>query len=454
MVALKSQVRSASMIPELDKDWLGHGVDGEALYRVIADLFPLCRSITGAGTRSTLDYLSVIAPLDLVSVPSGTGVFDWIVPDEWHINDAYIKDEHGERIIDFSVSNLHVVNYSVGFEGRLRLDELRPHLYTLPDLPDAIPYVTSYYERKWGFCLTHRQYLALTDQWYHVRIDAGHRPGALLYGECVVPGLTDEEVLISTYVCHPSMANDNLSGPSVAAYLAKALKKRERPLRYTYRFVFIPETIGALAYLSSNLERLQNKIVAGYVLTCLGDPGAFSYLCSRRGDALIDRLTQHVLGHATNGFALYDFLERGSDERQYCAPRVDLPVGSLMRSKYYEFKEYHTSLDDLGFVKPDALKESFDLYLLCFYALEHNRVYRSSTIGEPQLGRRGLYPNTGLKKDHAAAMKMLSSHLIAYCDGEHDLLWIADKLRVPIWELVPLVQQLEALGVISADALE
>ena len=411
---------------------------GKKLYSLMCDLFPICRSITGNGVRETLEIIKEYIPLKVYEIPSGTKVFDWVIPDEWNIREAYVENSKGERIIDFMESNLHVVNYSIPYEGALNLDELKEHLHTLPDQSDLIPYVTSYYNKDWGFCLSHNDFLKLDNDIYSVKIDSTLKPGHLTYAELIIPGESDEEILLSTYICHPSMANNELSGPVVATFLAKELSNRE--LHYTYRFVFVPETIGSIAYLSKNLDHIKNNVVAGYVLTCVGDPGSFSYLCTRKENTLSDRVALHVLNNSAEEYKVYSFLDRGSDERQYNAPGIDLPIGSLMRTKYGSYPEYHTSGDNLDFVTSEALQGSLDMYLRCINVLENNRTYKTTTLGEPQLGKRGLYSNLSFKGSAESARKM--KDLLAYCDGENDLVCIADKIDCPVWDLVPIAEKL------------
>ena len=407
---------------------------------LITKLFPICRSITGEGVRETLRIIGNEIPLTVYEVPSGTDIFDWKIPDEWNINDAYVKNDKGERVIDFRSSNLHVVGYSIPFEGKLSLDELKNHLHTLPDQPDLIPYVTSYYEKRWGFCLSHNEYIKLEDGVYEVKIDATLEPGSLTYADLVIEGESDKEVLISTYICHPSMANNELSGPVVATYLANHLIGLENKPYYTYRFIYVPETIGAITYINKNLEHLMKKILAGYVVTCVGDPGPFSYLKTRQENTLVDRVTLHVLKHCGQEYKVYPFIYRQSDERQYNAPGVELPVGSLMRTKYASYPEYHTSADDLNFVTTEALNGSMEMYIHCTEVLECNRKYKTTVLCEPNLGKRGLYPTLSLKG--SSANVKLMKDLIAYSDGRNDLLWVADKIGCSIWKLSPIVETL------------
>jgi aminopeptidase-like protein len=410
------------------------------MYKLIKRLFPICRSITGNGVRKTLSIIQEEIPIDQKEIASGTKVFDWTVPGEWNIKDAYVKDEKGNRIIDFKKSDLHIVGYSIPFRGKLSLKELKEHLYTLPEQPELIPYITSYYKKIWGFCLAHNVYKKLKKGIYEVNIDSTLQPGSLTYGELIIKGKTDEEILISTYICHPSLANNELSGPVISTYLAKYLLNRNEKARYTYRIIFIPETIGSISYLSLHKDHLKKNVVGGYVVTCIGDPGPFSYLQTRQENTLIDRVTIHALKNSDKEYKIYNFLERGSDERQYNSPGIDLPIGSLMRTKYGRYSEYHTSADNLDFITPKALFESLEMYKLCINILEKNYKYITTIPCEPQLGKRGLYPTLSTKTSGKSVRNMMN--LLAYCDGKNDLLWIAEKIDRPIWSLFLIVEQL------------
>ena len=417
---------------------------GAEMYRWASDLFPICRSITGAGVRTTLDYLRDLLPeMTVHAVPSGTQAFDWTVPDEWNIEDAWLEHEDGERICSFADSNLHVMSYSVPVDRWLTLEELQPHLYSFERMPDVIPYVTSYYARNWGFCLPHAKRVALKPGRYRAVIRSQLEPGELNYGELILPGRESGEVLLSTYVCHPSLANNELSGPVVTAALARWLAGRAR--RYTYRIVFAPETIGAIVYLSRNLEQMKERTVAGYVVTCVGDDRTYSYLPSRLGGTLADRVAQHVLTHHAGSFDRYTFLQRGSDERQYCFPGIDLPVCLVMRSKFAAYPEYHTSADDLSVISPAGLQGGFDALRKCIEVIEANRTWRVTTLCEPQLGRRGLYPNA-VPKGGARPMNMM--HLVHYADGNHDLLEIAERTGQFALDLANCVPPLAETGLL------
>ena len=412
----------------------------QQMYKLVKRLFPICRSITGNGVRKTLNIIQEKIPITQKEIASGTKVFDWTVPDEWNIKDAYVKDEKGNRIIDFKKSNLHIVGYSIPFRGKLSLKELKEHLYTLPEQPEVIPYITSYYKRRWGFCLTHNFYKKLKKGIYEVNIDSTLQPGSLTYGELIIKGKTDEEILISTYICHPSLANNELSGPVISTYLAKYLLNRKEKPRYTYRIIFIPETIGSISYLSLHKDHLKKNVIGGYVVTCIGDPGPFSYLQTRQENTLIDRVTIHALKNSEKEYKIYNFLERGSDERQYNSPGVDLPIGSLMRAKYGRYPEYHTSADNLDFITSKALFESLEMYKLCINILEKNFKYVTTIPCEPQLGKRGLYPTLSTKTSGKSVRDMMN--LLAYCDGKNELLYIAEKINRPIRSLFPIVEQL------------
>ncbi|MBL6935344.1 MAG: DUF4910 domain-containing protein [Alphaproteobacteria bacterium] len=417
------------------------------MYGWAQDLFPLCRSLTGEGVRQTLSYFCDLLPeMKILEVPSGTKVFDWTVPDEWNIEEAYLLDEDENRIVDFSDHNLHVVGYSEPVDTWLTLEELQDHLYSLPKLPDAIPYVTSYYKRHWGFCLPHNQRQALKPGKYRAVIKSTLQPGVLNYGELILPGRETSEVLLSTYICHPSMANNELSGPVMTAALALWLASQPER-RHTYRIVFLPETIGSIAYMSEHLETMKSNVIAGYVVTCVGDDRAYSFLPSRNGNTLADRVTRHVLARHCPDCVEYSFLDRGSDERQYCSPGIDLPVVSVMRSKYNTYPEYHTSLDDLSLISPQGLEGAFEALQQCLRVLEANKVWRCTVPCEPNLAKRGLYPTLSSGDIDAQVRKTLN--FLAYADGGNDLLAIAEKIGADVFECEALSQVLQEAGVIE-----
>ncbi len=420
---------------------------GERMHGWAADLFPICRSITGNGVRATLSYLQRIVPsMTLHEVPSGTVAFDWTVPDEWNISAAYIEDESGRRVVDFANNNLHVVGYSVPVDQWMTLAELQPHLHSLPDQPYGIPYITSYYVRRWGFCLAHAERELLAEGRYRVVIDSTLEPGSLTYGEVILPGREESEILLSTYVCHPSMANNELSGPVVTTALAEWLASLT-DRRFTYRIVFVPETIGSIVYLSRHIASMKRNTISGFVVTCVGDDRAYTLLSSRHGDTLADRTAKLVMSRHAPGHASYSYLERGSDERQYCSPGVDLPVVSIMRSGYNSYPEYHTSLDDLSFISPEGLAGGYEAIRKCIELLEKNQVYRATTLCEPQLGKRGLYPTLGTRGSGYTVRSM--TNVFAYADGTLDLVDIATRIGISADEAIAIAAQLERAGLIE-----
>ena len=423
---------------------------GRQLYDCVADLYPICRSITGAGVRKTLRRLQRVTPLRVHEVPSGTEVFDWTVPQEWNVHDAYVKNSRGERVIDFRRSNLHVVNYSVPFRGRMSLGELRPHLFTLPDKAEWIPYRTSYYSESWGFCLSNRQLEALEDGEYEVCIDSSLEPGSLTYGEHYLAGESTDEILISCHVCHPSLANDNLSGIAIAAYLAQHLARLA--LRYSYRFLFIPGTIGSITWLARH-EPIVPQIRHGLVLACLGDTGPFTYKKSRRGNAAIDRAAVHVL-RQLGAYKVEDFSPYGYDERQFCSPGFNLPVGRLSRTPHGQFPEYHTSADNLDFVHPSHLAASLMACLTILDVLENDRTCLSQNPKcEPQLGKRGLYHAIG-GLAHSPANEMAMLWLLNLADGEHSLLDVAERAGVPFDAVRRAADALREHGLLKEATVE
>ena len=397
---------------------------GTEMYQLISKLYPICRSITGNGIRETLNIIKELVPVDIHEVPTGTRVFDWTVPKEWNIKDAYVLNSKGKKIIDFKKSNLHVLGYSVPIRRKVFLTELKEHLFTLPDHPDWIPYRTSYYKENWGFCLSHKQFLSLEDDEYEVFIDSSLEEGHLTYGEYYLKGETEEEILISCHCCHPSLCNDNLSGIALATYLAKFIKLFS--LRYSYRFLFIPGSIGSITWLAMN-ETKTNHIKHGLVVACVGDCGKSTYKKSRQGDAEIDRAVIHVLKHSGKDYEIMDFSPYGYDERQYCSPGFNLPVGCLMRTPHGRFPEYHTSADNLDFVKPEFLADSFSKYLSVINVLEGNKKYLNTNPKcEPQLGKRGLYGAIGGQKSNPMS-QLATLWVLNLSDGDHTLLDIADR---------------------------
>lgn len=423
---------------------------GNEIHDFACKLWPLNRSITGEGVRETLKEINEILPaLKVHAVPSQTKVFDWIVPKEWLVKEAYIITPSGEKICDFSKNNLHLLGYSVPFRGEVSLDELKEHLYTLPDQPNAIPYITSYYKERWGFCLTQEQYDALAVGNYRVHIDTQLVDGVLNFGELFIKGKCEKEIFLSTYICHPSMANNELSGPAVVTFLAKWLMEMHN-LEYSYRIVFIPETIGAITYLSINHEVMKEKIFAGFNISCVGDDRSYSYLPSRAGDTISDVIANHVLKWIDPNFKSYTWFDRGSDERQYCSPGIDLPIASIMRTKYGEYPEYHTSLDDLeNVVTPKGLNGGYWAIRRAIEALERNKRYKATVLCEPQMGKRGLYPTLSTKTSGKQVRLMMD--FISLCDGHSSLVQIADKLNIPIWSLYELADNLERHSLIAAD---
>jgi aminopeptidase-like protein len=418
---------------------------GREAFALMERLFPLCRSLTGAGVRMTFDALEEQIPLRRTEIPSGTKVFDWLVPNEWNIRSAYIVGPRGDRVVDLAESSLHVVSYSEPVHATMSLDALRPHLHTLPDRPDLVPYRTSYYDRTWGFCLTHQRLLELEPGDYEVVIDATLEPGHLMFAEAELPGTSEDEVLVSTYVCHPSLANDNLSGIAVAVLLAKALALRER--RFTYRFLFAPGTIGPLAWLRANQDRLA-RIKHGLAIACLGDPGPLTYKCSRRGDAPIDNAAAIVLRDLEGDGRVVEFDPWGGDERQFCSPGFDLPLGTLTRTAHAAHPANHTSADDLREISTASLSGSVEACVRLMDVLETNCRYANlSPFGEPQLGRRGLYRSTGgavsTQTDERALLWVLNQS-----DGTTSLVDIARRSGLPYPTIRHAAARLEQVGLL------
>lgn len=420
------------------------------MYQLAEKLFPICRSITGNGVRQTLQILKEeYGKMSIYEVPSGTQVFDWIVPKEWNIKDAYIEDSKGNRVIDFKKHNLHVVGYSLPMDCHMSLDELKEIIYTQPKQPDVIPYVTSYYKERSGFCMSENQKKALQEDIYHCVIDSELKDGSLTYGEIIIPGKTEQEILLSTYICHPSMANNEVSGPVVAIELAKWISLLEKR-RYTYRIIFVPETIGSITYLSRNLNVMKKNTVAGFVLSCVGDDRTYSYVESKYANTLTDKLIKNVLSFHYPKYKCYSFLQRGSDERQYNAPGIDLPVCAVSRSKYGEYPEYHTSADDLNLISEEGLQGMFCFMQKCIRALEYNYYYKVNCFCEPQLGKRGLYPTISQKGIYDEVRAI--THFIAYADGTNDLIDISNRIGINTEILRDIVDKLFAKGLIKYNS--
>ncbi len=397
---------------------------GREMYQLMSELYPICRSITGNGVRETFNIIKKHIPLEVYEIPTGTQVFDWVVPKEWNIRDAYVKNSKGEKIVDFKNSNLHVLNYSVPVKKKVSLQELKEHLFTLPEYPEWIPYRTSYYKENWGFCISHNQFVNLQEDGYEVLIDSSLEDGHLTYGEFYIQGKRTDEVLISCHVCHPSLCNDNLSGIALSAFLAKYLSNAS--LKYSYRFLFIPGTIGSITWLCLN-ESNVSKIKHGLVAACLGDSGKFTYKKSRQGNAEIDRSVINVLKNSKKEYDIFDFSPFGYDERQYCSPGFNLPVGCLMRTPHGHYPQYHTSADNLEFIQPEYLADSFYLYLSVLNVLEGNKKYLNQNPKcEPQLGKRGLYQAIGGQQDRKLR-ELAMLWVLNLSDGSYTLLDISDR---------------------------
>ncbi len=419
---------------------------GKAMHNFIAELYPICRSITGSGVRETLRAIQKRIPLEIYEVASGTKVFDWTVPLEWNVSDAYIMSREGKRVVDFKAHNLHLMSYSSPIRKKMPLTDLRPHLFTLPDHPEWIPYRTSYYKENWGFCLRHTDLERLPDDEYEVVIDSSLQPGALTYGEFYVPGEMTDEVLVSCHVCHPSLCNDNLSGITVAVKLAETMAAR--PRRYSYRFLFIPGTIGSITWLAQNEQKV-SRIKHGLVLTGIGDAGNITYKKSRQGNAEIDRAMAHVLRHSGEASTIIDFFPYGYDERQYCSPGFDLPVGCFMRAQHGQYPEYHTSADNLDFVKADSLAQSYTQCLKVFELLEGNRTYMNQNPKcEPQLGRRGLYRTVAGQQEKQWTELALFWVLNA-SDGHHTLFDIAERADLSFGKIQSAAEALLEVGLLK-----
>ena len=422
---------------------------GNKIHKFARELWPINRSITGEGVRETLKKISSHLPIKIKSIPSGKKVFDWTVPKEWSVKEAYIVTPDGKKICDFSKNNLHLVGYSIPFKGILSFDELKKKLYTLSDQPSAIPYVTSYYKKRWGFCIEKNQFDTLKNGNYKVVIDSKLFDGELNYGELLIKGKSNKEIFLSTYICHPSMANNEISGLAVTTFIAKWLQELSKT-NYSYRIIFIPETIGSITYLSRNYKYMKKKIFAGFNVTCIGDDRAYSYIPSRNGNTISDLIAKHVLKWTDPNFIQYSWLDRGSDERQYCAPGIDLPIASIIRTKYGQYPEYHTSLDDLqNVVTSKGLNGGYWVIRKAIEAIERNKKYKVTVFCEPQMGKRGLYPTLSLKKS-GEKVKLIMD-FISLCDGSTSLLEIAERLNVPIWNLYDLTNKLKNYNLININ---
>ncbi|HIZ89018.1 MAG TPA: DUF4910 domain-containing protein [Candidatus Mucispirillum faecigallinarum] len=458
-----SYINMGDSVPVMEKDVLENNAVGQAqykgqfekklplneeMYKIIKELFPINRSLSGNGNRDTLKYIkeNYLGELNIkeYSIKDNPETFDWKTPYEWNINDAYIEDENGNKIIDFKKNNLHILGYSEPVDITIPFSELDNHLYSLENDIDAVPYTTSYYKKRWGFCLSHKQREELRknpDKLYHVVIDSSiNENGSITYGELVINGYTDDEILISTYICHPSMTNDNLSGIAAAVAAAKyiyALLER----KYTYRIIFIPETIGALIYLKENITHLQKYVKVGFVLSCIGDNGDYSCVHTPYNNTYTDKIVTHVLKYITDNPKEYSYLERGSDERQFCAPLVNLPVCTLSRTKFAKFKEYHTSNDNLDFVTAAGIGGGIDYICQCINILENNEYYKIKTIGEPQLGKYGLYPTISQKGSAAYTRNM--TNIIAYLNGKNSILDIAEILNMKFTDVLETIKKLK-----------
>jgi len=416
--------------------------NGNEMYKLAQNLWPINRSITGSGVRETLKIIqSYIPELKIKHFNTGLKVFDWEIPQEWRVKRAYIISPEGKKFCDFSTNNLHLIGYSDTFIGEVTLDELQKHLYSIPEKPNSIPYITSYYEKRWGFCISENERKKLKKGIYEVVIESEFFDGVLNYGEIFIAGNSKKEIFLSTYICHPSMANNELSGPTVTTFLVKWLKTL-KSLEFSYRIIFIPETIGSIAYLSSNLYQMKKNIKAGFNITCIGDDRTYSYLPSRSGNSISDKVAKHILKWIYPKYKNYSWLNRGSDERQYCSPGVDLPIATIMRSKFGEYPEYHTSDDNLiKVVSAEGLYGGYEALRKALELLENNAYYSSKFLGEPNLGSRGLYPTTYSPEKKEKVWRIMN--FLTYCDKTRDLIDIAEILNCPAWELYEVVKILK-----------
>lgn len=417
--------------------------EGKTIYKFAEKIFPLNRSLSGEGNRQTLKLIKKIIPnLKIKEIPSLTKVYDWTVPLEWNVKEAYIISPDGKKICDFNKNNLHLVGYSQPVKKSISLKELKNHIHFNKKLPDSIPYVVSYYKKSWGFCLSYKKFKKLKEGSYKILINAKFKKGSMTYGEVIIPGKNKSEVLLSSYICHPSLANNETSGPSLLTYIAKfinSLKDRN----HTYRIIFHPENIGAVAYISKNLKQLKKNVIAGYVLSCVGDNKNYSFIPSRNGNTLSDKAARYVLSNFTKKYKEFSFLESGSDERRFCAPNVDLPVSSILRTKYGDYKEYHTSLDDMNLVSAEGFQGSYNIYLNVIKILENNYTFLTKTFCEPQLGKRNLYPNISKWPNQKAYLEIEGMiNCLAYADGTNDLIDLSAKINVKTNDLLNILEKL------------
>ena len=416
---------------------------GHKIYNLAKEIFPINRSLTGEGNRKTLKIIKKILPnLKIKEIPSLTKVSDWTIPLEWNVTDAYILDPEGNKILDIKKNNLHLVGYSMPINKIISYNELKNHLHFKRDIPNAIPYVVSYYKRNWGFCLSYNQFRKLKKCNYKVFINSNFKKGSMTYGEVLIPGKIKDEVLLSTYICHPSLANNEVSGPALLTYICdfiNSIKKR----RYSYRVIFHPENIGAIAYISKNLKKLKKNVKIGYVLSCVGDNKNYSFIPSRQGNSLTDRVARNVLKNFTKKYDEFSFLDSGSDERRYCSPNVNLPVASIMRTKYGNYKEYHTSLDNMTVISKEGFQGSINIYLNVLKVLENNYKFLAKTICEPQLGKRNLYPNVSKWPDDKSWLELRKLiNCLSYADGEKDLIDLSNSIELDTQELLNLLEKL------------
>ena len=443
--------RSRRVCSYIGQDSIEHLDEGRKMFELCKEMFPICRSITGNGVRKTFEILNKYltgTEFKLTEVPSGTQVFDWTVPKEWNIDEAYIEDESGNRIIDFKDNNLHVLGYSVPVDEVLPLSELKEHIYTLKDQPDVIPYTTSYYKERWGFAMTENQLKSLPDGNYHAVIKSELKDGSLTYGEILIPGESEEEIFFTSYTCHPSMANNECSGPAVLTFLANYIMGMKHR-KYSYRLILAPETIGAITYISKHLDELQKKVICAFNLTCVGDDRTYSIIHSRYADTLADKVLTNVLKYHYPKYMDYPYIKRGSDERQYQAPGVDIPMVCFCRSKYHVYPEYHTSADNLDIISPDGLGGSLDVMIKCIEALENNAVYKVTCLCEAQLGKRGLMPTMSSKESYQDTLAL--KDVLAYADGRNDIIELSNIIEQPASRVIKVCNQLYEAGLLTKE---